>query len=100
MRAKGAFDLYERLQSLPLEMLQTVEGPYERTPRAEAAAFELERQFLNDDPESIYGESWREHLGDVDWAARAHENACRLIQPVGIWWNAVIAERLASTRTD
>jgi hypothetical protein len=98
--SRGAFAVHERVQSLPLEVIQTVEGPRERSARAEAAASELEREFLNDDPDLTYGEGWRESQGDVDWAARAREDAARMIKPVGTWWDEVIAERVAPSRTD
>jgi hypothetical protein len=98
--AKGVFDLDERVESLPVEALQTVEGPRSRSVRAEAAARELERQFLDTDPAHIYGEDWRERLGEVDWEGRARDDVARLIKPVGTWWDRTIAERLAPTDTD
>jgi hypothetical protein len=91
---EGDFDLHERLDQLPLDVLGTVEGPRERSAAAEAAWQKL-RDEAEEGLSASFGEDWRAQLGDRadDMLERARASADDLIRPVGASWDELLRSR-------
>jgi hypothetical protein len=89
----GFEDLDRLIENAPLDVLQKIEGPRERSPLAEQAARDEERR---------RAERWNAEFDEVTGLPRSAMTCERPVlpewpSPVGTWWEELIAERAEAT---